>query len=73
MAAIFQESVGSSKFGTFLLIPGIVLVLVGVLVVLIPELLKWLLAGTSILLGLALIAMVMWLKRLSSGLRKSLS
>lgn len=72
MAAIFQESMGSSKFGNFLLIPGIVLVLVGVLILPIPEHLKWLLSGTSILLGLALVAMVMWLKRLSSGIRKSL-
>ena len=70
MASMFQDSVGSSKFGIFLLIPGIVLLGVGVLVLLMPALIKWLLAGTSILLGIALLGMAISLRRLSSRIQK---
>lgn len=39
--------------GSLLLLPGLVLVLGGVLILIAPQVLAWLLAGTSILLGLA--------------------
>ena len=69
MASMFEESVGSAKFGNLLLIPGTVLILVGALVLLRPEILVGLLAGTSILVGIAMVAMAFSLKRLAAGVR----
>lgn len=40
---------------SLLLLPGLVLVLGGVLILIAPQVLVWLLAGTSILLGLGLL------------------
>jgi len=69
MATMFKETIGGPKFGFLILIPSMVFVLGGVLVLIIPGILIWLLAGTSIVLGLAMFAIAMFLRRLSSRIQ----
>ncbi len=49
-----------------LLTPGLVLILVGVLILLEPRVLVWLVAAAAIVLGVALMMVAMWFRRMAA-------
>jgi hypothetical protein len=55
MAGYLSRMSSRPGIWSFVLAPGLVLVLVGLLILIAPQVLVWLLAGTSILLGLGLL------------------
>ena len=69
MAAAFQQSLGTYKFCYLLLIPALLLILVGVLIIFEPTILVWFVAATCVVLGLAMIAMAICLKRCSTRIQ----
>jgi hypothetical protein len=71
MSAIFKRSSGKRGFGLLAIIPGLLLVLVGVAIMFEPQILVWLLAATSIVLGLLLLAAALFVRRLATGIRGS--
>ena len=54
MSAMFRKTSGKRAFGLLTMIPGLLLVLGGVAIILEPQILVWLMAGVSILIGIAL-------------------
>jgi hypothetical protein len=69
MAAKFHETMESPGFTYGLLIPGILLILIGILILIKPEVLVWLMAGVSILLGLILLIGTLLLKKLALSMK----
>ena len=69
MATMFQESFGSPKFGYLLLIPAFLFILVGVIILIYPTVLVWLMAAAFIVLGLAMLGMAVCVKRCSARLK----
>lgn len=58
----FAEKPGT---GFLLMIPGLFLVLVGVLIILEPKILVWLIAGVSILMGIMMIFVANIMRKMS--------
>lgn len=56
----------TAGFGFLLMIPGALLVVLGVLVVIEPKILIWLVAATLVILGLGMIMIVNSLRRLGA-------
>ena len=69
MAAKFHETMESPGFTYGLLIPGILLILIGILILIKPEVLVWLMAGVSILFGLMLLIGTLLLKKLALSMK----
>ena len=55
----------------FLLIPGLVLIFVGVLILLEPKVLIWLVAAAAILLGVLLLMIATWVRRMAEQFRSA--
>lgn len=64
MAALCQGMASKQGLGPLMLIPGLVLLIGGVLVLIVPAVLVSLLAGTSIVLGLVLLWLARAIRRL---------
>ena len=60
---------GTSRF--FLMIPGVLLILFGVAIVVQPQVLVWLVAGTVVLLGVALLLMAHLMYRFGAKARQA--
>ena len=58
---------GTSRF--LLMLPGVVLILLGVAVLIQPQVLVWLVASTAVLLGVAMLLMAHFRYRLGAKLR----
>ena len=69
MAGKFHEAMESPGFTYGLLIPGILLILIGILILVNPEVLVWLVAGVSILFGLVLLIGALLLKKLALSMK----
>lgn len=66
MASMCKEMAGKPGLGFLLLIPGLLLILGGVLIFLEPKFLVWLLAGTSILVGLVILFFAVSIRRIAT-------
>jgi hypothetical protein len=51
------------------MLPGVLLIVVGVLIVIEPRILVWLMATASVLLGIMLLMMASFIRRMSAQLR----
>ncbi len=60
-----------SKIGYFFLIPAALFFVAGVLILLVPKALVWLMGGISMLLGLAMLAVAIFLRSLASRVKKA--
>lgn len=69
MASMCKGFAGKPPSRVFLMIPGVVLILVGVLILLQPKVLIWLIAGVSILLGVLFLLMVNFIRKVGNQLR----
>jgi len=73
MSAMFKKASGKRGFGLLAMIPGLLLVLGGVAIIFEPQILVWLMAGASILIGIALLAAASFFRKLAAGLETSRS
>ncbi|HET9491110.1 MAG TPA: hypothetical protein VFR64_15320 [Methylomirabilota bacterium] len=64
MASMCREMAEKPGIGLLLLIPGLLLILGGVLIFLEPKFLVWLLAGTSILIGLVILFFALSIRKM---------
>ncbi len=71
MSAMFNKASGKRGFGLLAMIPGLFLVLVGVAIILEPQILVWLMAGAAILVGIALLAAANFFRKLAADPRTS--
>ena len=71
MSAMFKKTTGKRGFGLLAMIPGLVLVLGGVVIIFEPQILVWLMAGASIVVGIALVAAAYFFRKLAAGLQTS--
>jgi len=69
MSEMFKRASGKRGIGLLVLIPGLLFVLVGVAIVLEPQILVWLLAGASIAVGIALLAIASFFRKLAADVR----
>ncbi len=53
--------------GYLLMVPGAVLILGGILILIEPRILFWLMAGTSILIGVVLLVFANFIRKMASG------
>ena len=69
MAAVCRGMSGKSGTGSglLLMVPGILLVLGGVLVLTVPQALVWLMGGTSILIGIVVLVFANLIRKVSAG------
>lgn len=73
MSAMFKKTSGKRGFGLLAMIPGLLLVLGGVAIIFEPQILVWLVAGASILIGIALLAAASFFRKFVAGLETSKS
>ena len=66
MASMCKELAGKPGLGFLLLIPAVLLILGGVLIFLDPRFLVWLLAGTSILIGLLILFFAVAIRKVAT-------
>ena len=66
IAEVCQSMLNHSRMGLVLLIPGLLFVLGGILILLEPTVLVWLLGCTSILLGLVMVTLASFFRKLST-------
>jgi len=67
MSAMFKKTSGKRGFGLLAMIPGLLLVLGGVAIILEPQILVWLMAGASIMVGIALFAAACFFRKIVAG------
>ena len=54
------------RLSLFAIVPGVIMLLVGSLVLVRPEILRWLLGGTSIVLGVIALALPVFVRRMAA-------
>jgi hypothetical protein len=69
MSAMFKKTSGKRGFGLLAMLPGLLLVLVGVAIILEPQIVFWLIAATSIVAGLMLLAGASFFRKIAADLR----
>ncbi len=69
MAAMLKNSAEKPSSGLLLMLPGLLLIAVGVLIVFQPMILVWLVAAVAILIGVMLLMMAGFLRRLGARMR----
>ena len=69
MASRFDEIIGKSHLGFYLMLFGIVLVVLGIAIVVQPKILVWLAGAVATLMGIALLMAAYQLNRMKSSLR----
>jgi uncharacterized membrane protein HdeD (DUF308 family) len=65
MPAMFRRGSWKSGSGILMMIPGLLFVLAGVAIIFEPQVLVWLVAGASIVVGIALVAAANFFRRLA--------
>jgi hypothetical protein len=71
MAGMLNGVTAKPSSGLLLMLPGLVLVVVGVLIIIEPRVLATLMAVTSILLGIVLLTFATFLRRLGARIRSA--
>ena len=71
MSAMFKRTAGSRGFGLLAMIPGLLFVLGGLAIIFEPQILVWLMAAASILVGIGLLAGANFLRKLAAGFQAS--
>jgi hypothetical protein len=71
MSAMFKKTSGKRGFGLLAMIPGLLLVFGGVAIILEPQILIWLMAATSVVAGLMLLAAANFFRKLAAEFRAS--
>lgn len=69
MATMCAGMMEKRPTGVLLLLPGILLIVVGVLIVIEPKILVWLMATASVLLGIMLLLMARFIRKIGAQLR----
>lgn len=64
MASVCKGMANKPGSGLFLMMPGLVLVLAGVLILIEPRALVWLLASASMLIGLVMLFFAMFMRKM---------
>ena len=70
MAKKFHDTLGSPMFSYGLLLPGTLLILIGVLILANPKVLVWLAAGGAILFGLLFLAGALMLRKWADSMKR---
>jgi len=65
MASMCRGMAGKRWPTTLLMLPGVLLVLAGILIFVEPKVLVWLIAGVTILFGVALLSLALFMRRAS--------
>lgn len=68
MAKMCMGMTEKGPSGVLLMLPGVLLILVGVLIVIEPTILVWLMATASVLLGIMLLMMASFIRRIGAQL-----
>jgi len=71
MSAVFKKTAGKRGFGLLAMIPGLLFVLGGLAIIVEPQILVWLMAAASILVGIGLLAGASFLRKFAAGLQAS--
>jgi hypothetical protein len=71
MSAMFKKTAGNRGFGLLAMIPGLLFVLGGLAIIIEPQILVWLMAAASILVGIGLLAGASFLRKLAAGFQGS--
>lgn len=71
MAGLFTGMMAKTRLARWLMLPGAVLVVGGVAMLIEPRILVWLMAGTSILLGLGIVFIANVIARLGTRTRRA--
>ena len=71
MAQTCERMLTNARVGIFFLVPGILLFLGGILILLVPKVMVWLMGGTSILLGLLILGVAAFFKKLGAAARSA--
>ena len=66
MAATCKSMMKKPMSGVFLLVPGILFIAVGIVILVEPRILVWLAAAASILMGVAMLMFVSFVRRIGS-------
>ncbi len=66
MAATCKSIMKKPMSGLFLMIPGILFIAVGILILVEPRILVWLVAAASILMGVAMLMFASFVRRIGS-------
>lgn len=69
MAKTCKGMIEKPSAGAFLMVPGLLFIAVGVLIILVPQALNWLMAAASILFGVALLLLANFMRRVGTRLR----
>jgi hypothetical protein len=69
MAGMFRDMTAKPSSGFLLMLPGLVLIVLGVLIAVEPRVLAWLAAVITILFGIALLMLATFLRRLAARFR----
>ena len=69
MSAMFKKASGKRGFVLLAMIPGLLFVLGGLAIILQPQILVWLMAAASILVGIGLLAAASLFRKLASNLQ----
>jgi uncharacterized membrane protein HdeD (DUF308 family) len=70
MAATCKGMMQKQSSGVALMTPGVVLIILGVLIVIEPRVLVWVVAGALILLGTTMLVMASFMRRFVRGMSK---
>ena len=65
MASMCKGMTGKRGFGLMLMLPGLLLVLAGILIFIEPKVLVWLIASVSILFGLVMLFFAAFMRRMA--------
>ena len=68
MAAMCKGMTGKSSSGLLLKIPGIALLGGGVLILIEPMVLPWLMGGTSMLIGIVVLVLTSYIRKAGAGM-----
>ncbi|MCK5427338.1 MAG: hypothetical protein KAJ34_06550 [Thermodesulfovibrionia bacterium] len=66
MATMCKGMMGKPGAGYLLMVPGAALILVGILILIKPKILFWLIAGTSILIGIIMLVFANFIRKTAS-------
>jgi hypothetical protein len=69
MSAMFKKTFGKRGSSLLTFLPGLLLVLVGVAIILEPQILVWLMAAVAIFAGLMLAAAATFFRKVAAGLQ----
>jgi hypothetical protein len=67
MASMCKGMVGKPGAGNLMLVPGTILILVGILILIEPRILLWLIAGTSIIIGIIMFVFGNFMRKMVKG------